>query len=128
MLCVPEAIRFMGSLFRGGWPELRRRNRELALQGRQVVCDTLGIGTPCPDGMIGSLASVPLPPGSPEPPTSALHTDPLQNELLDRWKIEVPVIPWPAPPNRLIRISAQAYNRPQEYELLAEALGNCVAM
>jgi hypothetical protein len=29
---------------------------------------------------------------------------------------------WPAPPRRLVRISAQAYNRPEQYAALARAL------
>jgi len=120
-LCVPEAIRFMESLLPGGWPALRERNRRLVLTGRKLLCEALGIEAPCPDSMIGTLASLPLPAGSPEPPTSALYADPLQNELLARG-IEVPVIPWPAPPQRLIRISAQIYNRPEQYEQLARSL------
>ena len=120
-LCVPEAIRFMESLLPGGWPALREQNRRLVLAGRKLLCEVLGIEAPCPDSMIGSLASLPLPAGSPEPPKSALYADPLQNELLTRG-IEVPVIPWPAPPRRLIRISAQIYNRPEQYELLARSL------
>jgi isopenicillin-N epimerase len=122
MLCVPETIRFMGSLLPGGWGELRTRNRELVLIGRAAVCTALDIPPPCPDDMIGSLASMPLPPGSSDPPASSLYADPLQQVLLERWGIEVPVIPWPAPPHRLIRISGQLYNRPEEYELLADAL------
>jgi len=121
-LCVGEAIRFMGGVLPGGWRDLRDRNRRLVLDGRRLVCDALGIGVPCPDEMIGSLASMPLPPGSPEPPTSALYGDPLQTRLLEGWGIEVPVIPWPAPPDRLIRISAQLYNRIEHYEMLARAL------
>ncbi len=121
-LCVPEAIRFLGDLLPGGWTELRRRNRELVLQGRDLVSAALEVPDPCPREMIGSLASIPLPPGSPTPPTSALYADPLQETLLERWRIEVPVIPWPAPPRRLVRISAQVYNRIDEYELLAKAL------
>jgi isopenicillin-N epimerase len=124
MLCVPEAIRFMGGLLPGGWEELRARNRALVLSGRAAVCRALAIASPCPDEMIGSLASMPLPPGSADPPASALYADPLQAVLLERLGIEVPVIPWPTPPNRLIRISAQLYNRPGDYELLAEALGD----
>ena len=72
--------------------------------------------------MIGSLASLPLPDGSAEPPRSALYLDPLQDALLGRHHIEVPVIPWPAPPRRCVRISAQLYNAPEQYERLAVAL------
>jgi isopenicillin-N epimerase len=122
VLCVPEAIRFMGSLLPGGWTELRRSNRRLALHARDELCRTLGAAPPCPDGMIGSMAALPLPPGPDEAPDSALYTDPLQAELLERWGIEAPVIPWPAPPARLIRISAQVYNRFEQYQLLAGAL------
>jgi isopenicillin-N epimerase len=121
-LCIPEAIRFMGSLYPGGWSELMERNRSLALSSRKILCDALGTPEPAPDEMIGTLASMPLPDGSTEPPKSPLYTDPLQDELWDRWRIEIPVIPWPLPPKRLIRISAQAYNDPSDYAKLAGAL------
>lgn len=121
-LCVPEAIRFMGSLFPGGWSELMQRNHEMVAKGRSLLCDVLSTEPPCPESMLGSLASVPLPDGSPEPPKSALYTDPLQDELWDGWRIEVPVVPWPEPPKRLLRISAQAYNEVTQYETLAAAI------
>jgi isopenicillin-N epimerase len=124
-LCVPEAIRFIDSLLPGGWPAVRRRNRGLVLQGRKLLCEALHLPAPAPDAMIGSLASLPLPAGSPDPPRSALYADPLQDALLARG-IEVPVIPWPSPPRRLLRISAQLYNRIDEYELLADALGDAL--
>ncbi len=122
MLCVPAAIRFMGSLLPGGWPALRAQNRALTLDGRRELAEVLGIGLPRPDTMIGSLAALPLPDGAMEPPKSAMYADPLQDELLRRWRIEVPIIPWPDVPKRLIRISAQIYNGPTQYRLLAEAL------
>jgi isopenicillin-N epimerase len=127
VLCVPEAIRFMGSLLPGGWTELRRSNRRLALQARDELCRALGAAPPCPDGMIGSMAAVPLPPAAGQQPDAAPGADPLQVELLERWHLEVPVIPWPAPPDRLIRISAQVYNRSEEYRQLADALSIVVA-
>ena len=43
-------------------------------------------------------------------------------KLFERFAIEVPVMVWPAPPRRLVRISAQLYNTPADYERLAEAL------
>jgi isopenicillin-N epimerase len=122
MLCVPAALRFMEGLLPGGWPALRARNRALALDARRRLCDALELPAPCPEDMIGSLAAVPLPPGSGEAPSSPLYADPLQQTLLERWRIEVPVAPWPAPPARLVRISAQIYNAITQYELLASAL------
>jgi isopenicillin-N epimerase len=121
-LCVPDAIRFMGGLLPSGWAELMQRNRALALEARRTICARLGVLPPCPDAMIGALAVIPIADGSPEPPSSPLYLDPLQDELLARYGIEVPVIPWPAPPKRLVRISAQIYNVPSQYERLADAL------
>ena len=60
-LCVAEAIRFLGSLLPGGWSELMSCNRAMALEARQLLCEALGVAPPCPEGMIGSLAVVPLP-------------------------------------------------------------------
>jgi isopenicillin-N epimerase len=48
--------------------------------------------------------------------------DPLQGRLYDEFRIEVPVTVFPAWPQRLLRISAQLYNRPDQYAALAEAL------
>jgi isopenicillin-N epimerase len=122
-LSVPESLRFVGSLLPGGWPEVKRRNRALALAGRKVLCDALGISPPCPDELIGSLASVPIPDAADSTaPASPLYADPLQDQLRLRHRIEVPIIPWPAPPKRLLRISAQLYNSLPQYRLLAEAL------
>jgi isopenicillin-N epimerase len=46
--------------------------------------------------------------------------------LYREWAIEIPVIPWPAPPGRLLRISAQLYNSEAQYAYLAEALAALV--
>ena len=121
-LSVPEAIRFMGDLMLGGWAAVRATNHQLALRGRDVLCNALGIDPPSPDEMIGSLASLPLPDGDGRPSNSPLYADPLQDRLLQQFQIEVPVIPWPAPPKRLIRISGQVYNRDGDYESLGRAL------
>jgi isopenicillin-N epimerase len=120
-LTVPKAIEYVGSLVPGGWPEVMARNRALALQARDVLCAAAGTAPPCPDTMLGSLASVRLPDGT--APVAWRRPDPLQKRLYDGWGIEVPVMSWPAAPRRLIRISAQLYNRREQYERLAEALG-----
>jgi len=122
-LCVPKAIEFVRSLRPGGWDEVMNHNRELALGARRVLCEALRIPLPCPDELIGSLASVPIPdaPDS-KPSNNPLYLDPLQDRLLEEFKIEVPIIPWPAPPKRLLRVSAQLYNSLPQYEQLAGAL------
>jgi isopenicillin-N epimerase len=122
-LCVPVALEAMAALVEGGWEEIRRRNRELAFAARRILAEALGVAPPAPEEMIATLVSFPLPDGaSAEPPSSPLYADALQDELLARYRIEVPVVPWPAPPRRLIRISAQLYNSEDEYRKLGEAL------
>ncbi|MGP1346030.1 MAG: aminotransferase class V-fold PLP-dependent enzyme [Phycisphaerales bacterium] len=121
-LCVPAAIDAMGSLHPDGWDGIRRANRSLALRGRSAICEALGIDAPAPEGMIGSIASIPLPaaPGSQRP--GAVYPHALQERLIERWRIQVPIVPFPAWPSRLVRISAQLYNGISEYERLAGAL------
>jgi isopenicillin-N epimerase len=118
-LSVPTALRFLGGLLRGGWPALRERNRITVLAARRSVCDALGVSVPAPDEMIGSLATVPLPARAVPPPPAF---DPLQDALLARYRVEVPVFPWPAPPRRWMRLSAQVYNRPADYARLVAGL------
>ena len=122
-LSVPEALRVMESALPGGWPEVMRHNHDLVLRARKILCDVLAIDPPCPDEMIGSLASLPLPDSkNVQPALSPLYADPLQERLLREKRIEVPIIPWPAPPKRLVRISAQLYNSLPQYRRLAKAL------
>jgi isopenicillin-N epimerase len=121
-LSVGESLRAIESLVSGGWPEVRRRNHELALAARDLLCRKLGIEAPAPDEMLGSMAAVPLPAGT-APAASFLTGDPLQNELWEKYAIEVPVNPWPAFPQRVLRVSAQLYDTIEEYEYLADALG-----
>jgi isopenicillin-N epimerase len=124
-LALPAALRFLEGLVPGGLPALRARNRALALEGRRLVADALGVPLPCPDAMIGAMASLPVPalPGLPAPQTiSALSLDPLHDALFRDHAIEVPVLTCPAHPGRLVRISAQAYNETPDYQRLAAAL------
>ncbi len=120
-LCIPNAIDELGTVLPGGWPELQQRNRELALRARRLLCRTLAAAAPCPESMIGAMAAVALPDGSQSSVSWHLATDPLQDALFEQG-VEVPVIPWPAPPGRLIRVSAQLYNRFEDYQILASAL------
>jgi isopenicillin-N epimerase len=113
----------MAALVPGGWLEIMARNRQLALEGRRILCQTLGMDPPCPEEMIGSMASITVPDNrADETRILPALLDPLQEMLLARHKIEVPVNPWPRFPHRLLRISAQLYNSADQYQLLADAL------
>ena len=124
-LSVPEAIRFMGSLLPGGWLEVMKRNRALALTARKMLSESLKTAEPCPAEFIGSLAAIPLPDAARDQwPRLPFNESPLQDALREKHKIEAPIIFWPAPPRRLLRISAQVYNSLPQYERLAAALRN----
>ncbi|HJT18468.1 MAG TPA: aminotransferase class V-fold PLP-dependent enzyme [Thermoanaerobaculia bacterium] len=116
-----ESLRFMATLVDGGWPEIMRRNHALLLRARDLLCETLRVDKPAPDEMLGAMASIPLPDGEPVA-VSPLQIDALQDVLFHRFHIEVPVMQWPSPPKRLLRVSAQLYNTIADYEKLASAL------
>jgi isopenicillin-N epimerase len=125
-LTVPMAIEYLAGLVPGGWPALMARNRALALEARRAICAAVGIPPACPDEMIGSIASMILPDSRTTDLTWRAR-DAIQGRLFEGWGFEVPIMRWPAPPKRLIRISAQLYNDASQYARLAEALVKEVA-
>jgi isopenicillin-N epimerase len=133
-LASADAIRFGERLVPDGWRGLMERNHRLALAGRDLLCDALGIEPPAPDAMLGSMASVPLSSVS-KPGTVQgvdLYADPVHAALLERG-IQVMVTPWPqrptgAPWRRLVRISAAAYNDLAHYQRLAAAIREVVTV
>jgi len=70
--------------------------------------------------MVGSMAAISLAPL--RVASNGRDRDPLTLLLRDQYRIEVPVSPWPQAPGRVLRLSAQAYNRVEDYERLAAAL------
>ena len=119
-LCIADALKAMNALVPGGWAEIRRRNHALAVEAREILCGALNVAAPCPPEMIGSMATVPLPDASAYALTAAF-TDPLQDELLFKHKVEVPLVNWGSF-SRMVRVSAQLYNQRSDYEKLAAAL------
>lgn len=120
VLAIPAAIACLERLLPGGIAALMDSNRQKALAARRVLCDALGVAAPCPASMVGALAAVPLPDGRDAPPPP-LFLDPLQEALFERG-IEVPIVPFPRAPKRLVRVSAQVYNTPAQYARLANLL------
>lgn len=123
-LCIPHAINLIRSQMPGGWDEWMEHNRQLALLGRQILCQTLEIPSPCPPEMIASMAAVPLP-LAPRPVVLGYNTtDQLQEDLWANHAIEVPVFQWPDARHLLLRIAAQNYNTQEQWHLLASALSH----
>jgi isopenicillin-N epimerase len=117
-LCIPESIRFMGALLPGGWPEVMRTNHTLVLRGRAHLLERLDAEAPCPESMIGSMASLPLPRAAPGSIASGLDTDGLHDWFRSRG-VETWLHPHPVP---VLRLSAQLYNRMEHFEQLARLL------
>jgi isopenicillin-N epimerase len=125
LMCIPDGIAFLESLLPGGFEELRQHNHNLAIAGRNLLCEALGTKPPAPESMIGSLASIILP--DPDPAGAPMMAgDPMQAVLWEQYKIEVPVMNWPHPKLRLLRISPQIYNSIEQYDYLAKALQTIV--
>jgi isopenicillin-N epimerase len=112
-LCVAQAIDWLAHRIPGGWAAIQRHNHDLVVKARQLICDQLGLKLPCPEIFLGSLASLILP----DAPDCSLA-----DQLWRDFKIEVPVFAWPAPPHRILRISANLYNHEADYLYLAAAL------
>jgi isopenicillin-N epimerase len=119
--CVGEAIQFLGRLLPGGWSELQKRNHQLAVQARDILCSAWHVQGPCPDAMLGSMATVPLP-QTLQKPREPEKIDPGQTFLYDAFRIEVPFMRAGIPELRCVRVSAHLYNTIQEYRFLAQAV------
>jgi isopenicillin-N epimerase len=121
-LCVENAIAHIATLSPQGWAGVMAHNRALALQARELLCAALEQPVPCPAEMIGAITAIPLPQNFGMPATTVGGIDPVQNWLWEKFQVEVPIIPWFNPTQKLIRISAQMYNDLDQYRYLADAL------
>jgi isopenicillin-N epimerase len=121
-LCVGMAVDWCSTLLPHGLSDLMARNRTLATEARRILCESLGIDSPCPEDMLGSMATIQLPARFQSLPASPQGIDPLQTRLFEDYAIEVPIVYWGEPRQRWLRISAHGYNSREQYSYLAEAL------
>jgi len=138
-LSVPEAIRAVGGSTSGGWPEVMLANHGLALEARGLLIDALGVEPAAPASMLGSMAAIRLP-GTRGPAREGDTTAGVIEDDLRSRGFEVPVMAWPLPalvasgdlpagtePDLYVRISAQRYNRLEQFARLADALADVLA-
>jgi len=119
--CAGDAVAWMDKVLPGGWSAVRRRNHELVTHARRALCRRVQVDPPAPESMLGSMATLPLP----EPFQGKLRSgkiDAEQSRLYDEYGVEVPFFRFGQPERRFLRISAQLYNSPGEYDYLAQAL------
>jgi len=118
-LCIPEALRYLGGLLPGGWPQIMATNRALVLEARALLLETLAVAAPCPDSMIGSMATIPVPAAPAGSVAASLDSDGLHDWFRQR-NVEIWFHPHPLP---LLRISAQLYNTLEQFRQFAQMLG-----
>ena len=121
-LSVPAALRFGAGLFPGGWNELRESNRQLAISARALVASRLGVALPCPNQLLASMATIALPEPLQRRPFNGDRFDPIQTEIYERARVELPIMRWGKPVRRWLRLSAHAYNTTSDYRTLAETM------
>jgi isopenicillin-N epimerase len=120
-LCSGETIRSMDELVPGGWRTIRQSNNELVIKARKLLSEKLDLEPLCPDSMLGSMATLPLPSRFQGKPKKA-KIDPEQSRLYDKFGIEVPFFRIGQPEKRYFRVSAHLYNSLAQYDYLADAL------
>lgn len=113
-LCIPEAIRFHEEL---GGPELRARNRALALAGGRLLARHWGTEMGAEPEFFGSMTTIRLPGST---PATRPEADRLKSELWQQHRIEAHVMPFAGA--LWLRISVQAYNELADVEALADTL------
>jgi isopenicillin-N epimerase len=114
-LAAPRALRVLDRL---GWDRLRTHNVALAVEGQRLVADALGLAAAdLPRDPAVSMQLVPLPVGVGHTVAGAVE---LQRRVGEEIGAEIAVSPWRD--RGYLRLSAQAYNSPADYERLARDL------
>ncbi len=128
-ICTPAALDAVAAMVAPGqashsaWDKIMQLNRGLALSARDHLCKSLGVNPAAPDSMLGAMATIPIHPRTPA--ENAIRTnyhDPLQDRLIAEHRIQIPILPFPAPPTRYVRVSAHLYNTFEQFEYLGRAL------
>jgi selenocysteine lyase/cysteine desulfurase len=116
-LCAPK-----GAAILHVRPDRQEGLHPLVVTARRLLLEALDVEKPCPETMLGSMASLPLPAFAPGAPGAGRSAEALRDLLHDAYAMEVYFSDWPGPSGRLVRISAQVYNSEEQYARLASVL------
>ena len=114
-LTAATAIEWMASAGGpGGWTAVRAANDALADEAAGILAAAWGTGPTAPRAMRGSMAAVEIP----EPLAArGLEAEAMRDRLAAEHGIEGPILDFAG--RRWARVSAQLYNRREQYERLA---------
>lgn len=109
------AFETLSALHRDGLPGLIADNGRLVRYGYKLLLDSLDLKPHAPDDMIGMMTTIILPPGD----AARLRNDLRQREGFSTQLGQLSAV---FGTGRFLRLSAQAYNQPEQYERLARVL------
>ncbi len=121
-LSVPTAIDTLAAMLPGGWPAIMAHNHTQTVAARDLLLQSLGTTPLCPPDMLGSMATIEIPTAPYTPPSSVLGTEPLQDTLWNKHRIEVPILRWPDSTRRHLRISTHLHNDLIQIQKLAQTI------
>ena len=117
--CIPFVLDWVEN--RWGWEALRVHNHRLVVWAHDMLCDSWGVDplTPRDGRLLGSMATLELPKSIRDRHDSEKS---LHDLLLREHSVEVPIMEWDG--KLWLRISAQAYNTPDDYRRLDEVIAS----
>ncbi len=104
-----------------GWERVREHNGRLARDAQEILAEHPGLSPICPPEMLGSMVAMQASGGDLEPADAVLFERRDQRALFERARVRAPIVTWPTPSSRLIRVSAHLYNQRESYRHLARA-------
>lgn len=115
ILSIPTALEFISS---PEWVEARRASRQLLKHALSQLSAMTSLSplSPLPSQLIHQMGSAILPP--------ELDIRMIKQKLYQEFSIEVPLLEWEG--LKLIRISVQGYNTPEDIDRLLQALKACI--
>ncbi len=119
-LSIPAAISFLNKISNNNINTFINQNIKMNRKMREIVSQQLQIPMLCPNEMIATMSAIPIYSNSSETHNNTI--DPMQEWLMQKYNIEVPIFNWANEAYKLLRFSYFAYNDETQYITLANAI------
>jgi len=116
-LSAPRGLQFMSKL---GWDQIMTHNHQMATWVQAMLSQKWDVEpiSPLNGSLLGSMATLRLPGRLAS--MSEAEAQSLQQRFYSEFKVEVPIMQWGG--LNLVRPSCQVYNKPSDYERLADVV------